>query len=142
MKADNKELSDYGLPDPENAKTELELERMKYDPAFQAQLLRQLNESTPNNPEQVEIFNYIATALDNIKQNPPQSKYIFINGPAGSDKSTLSLKVMAYARSTGHIALGCASTNLAATNFKDFTSFHLCFGLPVLEDYEIENGFG
>jgi hypothetical protein len=75
MKAENKELSDYGLPEPENVKTELELERMKYDPAFQAQLLRQLNESTPNNPEQVEIFNYIATALDNIKQNPFQSKY-------------------------------------------------------------------
>ena len=140
MKAENKELSDYGLPEPENVKTELELERMKYDPAFQAQLLRQLNESTPNNPEQVEIFNYIATALDNVKQNPLQSVYIFINGPAGSGKSTLSQKVMAYARSTGHIALGCASTNLAATNFKDFTSFHFCFGLPVLEDYEIEEG--
>ena len=47
---------------------------------------------------------------------------------------------MAYTRSTGHIALGCASTNLAATNFKYFTSFHFCFGLPVLEDYEIEEG--
>eukprot|EP01036_Dinobryon_divergens_P040950 gene40949-54222_t len=52
MKAESKELSDYGLPEPDNVKTELELERMKYDPAFQAQLLRQLNESTPNNPEQ------------------------------------------------------------------------------------------
>jgi hypothetical protein len=48
--------------------------------------------------------------------------------------------VIAYVRSTGHIALGCASTNLAAINFKDFTSFHFCFELPVLEDYEIEEG--
>jgi hypothetical protein len=30
MKAENKELSDYGWPEPENVKTELELERMKY----------------------------------------------------------------------------------------------------------------
>ena len=89
----------------------------------------------------MEIFNYIANAaLDNIKQNPNQIIYIFINGPAGSGKSTLSQKVMAYGRSTEHISLGCASTNLAATNYKDFTSFHHLFGLPVLEDYEIEEG--
>ena len=141
LKADNnKELSEYGLPEPEKVKSELELERLKYDPAFQAQLLQQLSASTPNNPEQVEIFNYIANALDNIKQNPNQIIYIFLNGPAGSGKSTLSQKVMAYGRSTEHICLGCASTNLAATNYKDFTSFHHLFGLPVLEDYEIEEG--
>ena len=49
---------------------------------------------------------------------------------------------MTYARSKGHIALsGTASTNLRATNFKDFTSFHYLFGIPVIEDYEIEEGF-
>jgi len=138
MKSENKTLSEYGLPEPEDAKTELELERLKYDSAFQAQVLQQLNASSPNNPEQEEIFNFIANELDNV--NPNESTFIFLNGPAGSGKSTLSQKLMAYARSTGHIALGTASTNLAATNFKDFTSFHFCFGLPVLEDHEIEEG--
>ena len=33
-----------------------------------------------------------------------------------------------------------AVTNLAATNFQDFTSFHFGFVLPVVEDYEIEEG--
>ena len=138
MKSENKTLSEYGLPEPEDAKTELELERLKYDSAFQAQVLQQLNASSPNNAEQEEIFNFIANELDNV--NPNEPTFIFLNGPAGSGKSTLSQKLMAYARSTGHIALGTASTNLAATNFKDFTSFHFCFGLPVLEDHEIEEG--
>ena len=47
---------------------------------------------------------------------------------------------MAYTRSRKKIALGCASTNLAATNFENFVSFHYLFAIPVLEDYEIEEG--
>ena len=138
MNGENKKLSDYGLPESENVKTELELERLKYDAAFQAQLLQQLNQSHPNNPEQQEVFDYITNEIDNI--NPEKATYIFLNGPAGSGKSCLTQKIMAYARSKEHIALGTASTNLAATNFKDFTSFHYCFRIPVLEDYEIEEG--
>ena len=56
MKGKTKTLSVYGLPEPENVKTELQLERLKYDPAFQAQLLHQLNRAQPNNPEQQEFF--------------------------------------------------------------------------------------
>jgi hypothetical protein len=95
--------------------------------------------SRPNNPEQQEVFNFIINELDNI--NPKKSSYIFLNGPAGSDKSCLTQKIMNYARSTGHISLGTASTNLAATKFKNITSFHwLFFGIPVLEVFEIEEG--
>ena len=138
LKGDNKTLTAYGLPEPQDIKTELQQERLKYDAAYQDQLLHQLNMSHPNNPEQQEVFDFIVDELDNI--NPEESSYIFLNGPAGSGKSCLAQKIMAYARSKGHIALGTASTNLAATNFKDFTSFHYLFGIPVLEDYEIEEG--
>ena len=105
---------------------------------FSSELLDQLNRTQPNNPEQQEFFDYVSNELDNI--NPEKINYIFLNGPAGSGKSCLTQKIMAYARSKAHIALGTASTNLAATNFKDFTSFHSLFGIPVLEDYEIEEG--
>ena len=112
MKGDNKTLSDYGLPEPENVKTELKLERLKYDPAFQAQLQQQLNSVQLNNPEQQEFFDSVAYELDNI--NPDKVTYIFLlNGPAGS---SLTQKIMAYARSKGHIALDTASTNLARCN--------------------------
>jgi hypothetical protein len=124
MKGDNKTLSDYGLPEPENVKTELEIERLKYDPAFQAQLQQQLNSVQLNNPEQQEFFDSVAYELDNI--NPDKVIYIFLlNGPAGSGKSSLTQKIMAYARSKGHIALDTAW--LAAINFKDLTSFRWLF---------------
>lgn len=39
----------------------------------------------------------------------------------------------------GQIALGCATTNLAATNFENFSSMHGLFGLPVLTEDEVED---
>lgn len=39
----------------------------------------------------------------------------------------------------GKIALGCATTNLAATNFENFFSMHALFGLPVLTEDEVED---
>ena len=75
LKGENKTLSSYGLPEPQNVKTELELEQLKYDATFQAQLLQQLNTSHPNNPEQQEVFDFIANELDNI--DPDQPNYIY-----------------------------------------------------------------
>ena len=47
---------------------------------------------------------------------------------------------MAYARMNNKIALGSASTGLAATNFHDFWTTHSLFRLPVLDDEDIEQG--
>lgn len=46
------------------------------------------------------------------------------------------MRIVYYA---GKIALGCATTNLAATNFEIFFSMHSLFGLPVLTEDEIED---
>lgn len=43
---------------------------------------------------------------------------------------------MAYVRSLGLIAKGCASTGLAATVYEDFSTAHSLFGAPVVEDSE------
>ena len=83
-------LSDFGLPEPENVQTELEIERLKYDPAYQAQLLEELNKTIPNNEEQQEIFEYVEEQIDTLE--PEKTNFLFINGPAGSGKSTLSQK--------------------------------------------------
>ena len=85
-------LSEFGFPEPENVKSELEIERLKYDPAYQEDLLQKLNQKAPNNHEQMEVFNFVKTAIDNAESDKEQSSFIFINGPAGSGKSTLSQK--------------------------------------------------
>lgn len=78
-------MTDFGLPEPENIQTELELERKKYDPLFQAELLRTLNHTIPNNKEQSEIFKLVQRELNSIRQE--ESSFIFINGPAGKRTS-------------------------------------------------------
>lgn len=45
---------------------------------------------------------------------------------------------MAYVRSQDCIAIGCASTALAATVYDDFMTTHSLFGIPVLEEEEYE----
>ena len=55
-----------------------------------------------------------------------------------SSKEKVAKKVMALARSMGHIALGCASTGLAAQVYGqgEFETAHSLFGIPVIEDPE------
>ena len=45
---------------------------------------------------------------------------------------------MAHIRSMGEIALGSATTNLAALNFENFYSFHGLFAVPVQTEDELE----
>jgi hypothetical protein len=44
--------------------------------------------------------------------------------------------VMAYVRSLGLVAKGCASTGLAASVYDDFSTAHSLFAIPVIEDEE------
>jgi len=78
-------MTEFGLPEPENTQSELEIEKKKYDPTYQAELLEELNRSAPNNLEQTEVFNFIKNEIDTI--SPNRSSFIFINGPAGTFKN-------------------------------------------------------
>ena len=51
-------------------------------------------------------------------------------------KTTLAKKLMAYTRAQGKIALGSASTALAATLYKDFETTHSLFKFPVVEEQD------
>jgi hypothetical protein len=125
----NQNIESYGFPAPEIVDTELDREYMKYDQQQQSQVLVHLQQDTPNNEEQQIIFDEISNSIDTQRT----AKY-FINGQGGCGKTTLAKKVMAYARSHGFIALGCASTGLAATIYEDFYTAHALFDFPVIED--------
>ena len=53
-------------------------------------------------------------------------------------KTTLAKKIMAYTRSTGKIALGSASTALAATLYDYFETTHSLFKFPIVEEADEE----
>jgi PIF1-like helicase len=133
LESEGRNLNEYGLPSPESITTELEREKCKYDKSEQLNLLRRLEHEKPNNVEQQLIFDYIK---HKIHQN--HDELINIQGKGGSGKSTLAKKILAWARSEGHICLGCASTALAATVYDDFTTAHDLFCFPVIEEEDKE----
>ena len=123
-------VNDYGFPEPtEPATTELGIELEKYDKETQSELFNQLCAATPMTAEMQQVFNRIKKALA-----AKETAFIFIQGQAGSGKSTFLKKIMAYTRSLGKIALGCASTGLAAQLYEDFHTAHSLFGVPVVND--------
>lgn len=63
---------------------------------------------------------------------------LFIQGVGGSGKTTLAKKILAYARGRGFLAVGCASTALAATNYEKFDTAHGLFKYPVIEEEDNE----
>ena len=129
LKDNDKKLSDYGLPDPEQIETELQRALLEYDPLQQAQLLNELNTTIPNTHEQQTIFNQIMDSINN-----KQTAIYFIQGMGGSGKTTLAKKILAASRSKKIICLGCASTGLAATNYDNFDTAHGLFKFLVTEE--------
>ena len=133
FESDGKNMKDYGLPQPARMKSELEIERNKYEVNEQLRLYRKLCENIPNTNEQQLIFNEIVNAVDQ-----QLTRIYYIQGQAGSGKSTLARKIMAYCRSQGKLCAGCASTGLAATIYEGFETAHSLFKFPVVEEDERE----
>lgn len=131
FKISDKSLDTYGLPSPENMDTELQREKMKYCKEKEKKLFEELNKNTPNNSDQENALNVVYNLL-----NKNKGGLIFLQGPAGSGKSTCAKKAISYCRSLGKIALGCASTALAAKVYDDFDTTHSLFKYPVIENME------
>jgi ABC-type bacteriocin/lantibiotic exporter with double-glycine peptidase domain len=93
---ENKTLADFGLPPVIDDSTELNRERLKHSPLLESTLFARLCESKPNNAEQDVV-------LDKVKEflNIDSTKFIFVQGQAGSGKTELAKKIMAFSRSQG-----------------------------------------
>ena len=68
--------------------------------------------------------------------NENRGMIVYLQGDAGSGKTTTAKKILSYTRSLNKIALGCASTGLAAKNYDEFDTAHGLFIYPVIEDME------
>lgn len=132
--ASSKALGDYGLPEPEAQDTELQVETVAYAVEAQLELAALLLAENPLTDEMRDLFEDIRSALQN--QDPEQPFIAILQGVAGAGKSTFVKYVMAYVRSLGFVAKGCASTGLAASVYSDFTTAHSLFAIPVVEDEE------
>ena len=89
LKDNDKRLSSYGLPDPEENETELQRAILEIDINQQTQLLQKLNLDTPNTQQQQDIFDQIMYSILNKR-----TKLYFIQGKGGSGKTTLAKKFL------------------------------------------------
>ena len=133
FKASNHRMIDYGIPEPESRITELEYARLQYDKSIQLNIVNELVGTFPFTDEMQSLFNEILDGLRNSRQ-----EYHVLQGQGGSGKSTFVKALMAYVRSEGFIAVGCASKGLAANVYDDFFTTHSLFGIPVLDDEEFD----
>ena len=85
---EDKTLDMYGFPSPAGNTSELERERLLYEPEEQLQLFHRLSEITSNNIDQENIFN---TCMESIGLG--RRKCIFIDGPGGTGKTTVINRV-------------------------------------------------
>ena len=139
----DKELPTYGLPNPEDTDTLLQRHKLKYAPAAQLILYNQLNARYQNNFEQ-QVFFDAAVNIVNSQTPNGKGKFIFLNGDAGTGKTFITKKLVAYFRAQGKTVGGCCSTGLATQNYEpgDFTTAHTFYAYPVVEEYDLNPGDG
>ena len=126
------EACGFPMPVDDEPVCELDRHKMMYVAAEQEQLFIDLNRNYPNTEEQEEVFQLIKAAIDKKER-----LILFIQGSAGTGKSTFAKKVNAYVRSQNLIALGCCANALACQVYGDngeYTTAHDLFGIPVIED--------
>ena len=121
----------YGFNSPSGQNTEIERERLLYDPVSEAEKFELLNSQFPNNNDQQHIFDTIMEAVQTGRK-----KFFFIDGPGGTGKTTVIKKIITKLRSEGKIVQVCASTTLAATLYENAMTAHSLFKFPVEDDDE------
>jgi hypothetical protein len=139
LRLENSSLETFGFPLPTDMNTELQIERLRYVAAEQAQLLRELHFAEPNNVGQQQAFDMItglisefAAAGDGIRE----SRCIFLSGVGGTGKTALFRKLHAYCRSKSLLIQVCAATTLAALLFDGGCTAHSLFKYPVVDDLD------
>jgi hypothetical protein len=111
----------------------MELHMQRYEVLQQTQLLQSLNDEAPDNHDQTIVYNAITTTVNALTNANAPASFNFVKRQGGCGKTTIAKNIMAYTRSIGNIALGCASTGLAATFYDDFYTANALFCYPVVE---------
>ena len=121
--------TDFGLPSPANARTELERELLKYDPLAEANKVATARASLTWTDEMEAIYRAVVAHLD-----ANTGDVMFILGKAGVGKTTLNRILLSECRSRGSIGLVCAPTALAASLYASGMTCHEACKLSIVED--------
>ena len=82
------------------------------------------------NKDQKKVFNMIKNQLYG-NNNKTKHKQFFIDAPGGTGKTFVCNALLSLVRSKNDIALACASSGIAATNFPGGRTVHSRFKVPI-----------
>ena len=131
-----KHLKDYGLTKPRKSDCIAVMCRemlceTSYDRDRCAALWTR-NMETMNEEEQKQKYKEIMDAVyPATRTTIPPHKLFFVDAPGGTGKSFLCQTMLCDVRRRGDIALACASSGIAATNFEGGRTAHSRFKIPV-----------
>ena len=100
-------------------------QEMRHDPEEQRRIYESLYGLIQDNPEQLDAWNAVISALAG------GPNVIYLDGPAGSGKTTLYNGLMAYLRAAGKVVLPHAFSGIAAQQLSGGKTIHSRFRLPV-----------
>ena len=83
------------------------------------------------NPAQQHAFDTIMAAIEQQHAGIKPAKHcFFLNGPGGTGKTFVYLRVLDACRELGALTIASASTGIASMNFQSGATVHSIFGLP------------
>jgi GTPase SAR1 family protein len=126
-----KTMSDYGLPEPANIKTELDRERSLYGNLDTREALQATFDQIRNNPSWTSEFEEAYDMVKTVEANG--GGYCVITGGGGVGKTYLTKALVAYYRARNQIVRIAAPTALAATLHVGGMTFHDLCKLNIVE---------
>ena len=126
-----KTMSDYGLPEPANIKTELDREKLLYGNRDTRDALEASFDQIRMNPTWTQEFEDAFDMVKSVEANG--GGYCVITGGGGVGKTYLTTALVAYFRARNNIVRIAAPTALAATLHVGGMTFHDLFKLNIVE---------
>ncbi|CEM06285.1 unnamed protein product [Vitrella brassicaformis CCMP3155] len=119
---------------PTERRADLEYARVRERETYnteQAAELASENEAQFNSRQREAFEAIVPLTLAAVSDEQPHPTCFFIDSPGGGGKTFLLDTILASVRSTGRIAVACASTGVAALLLQGGTTAHSRFGIPV-----------
>jgi len=132
LKAQDSKLVDFGLPQPQDQSSLLQLERSNYLSQYLALTEQYQHNELLLSCEQLDIYNHVLESF----YSPPancRTTCFFIEGQAGRGKSFTASVLINKLRSKGYIVLIVGSTALSVVQYEQGRTAHSAFGIPVTE---------
>ncbi|KAE8223141.1 hypothetical protein CF319_g3776 [Tilletia indica] len=132
--ANEKTLSDFGIPPPDDAFScdtfiipSAVAREQQWDPTQQAELA--INRFGRMNDEQKFVFTAITQAVD-----ASQPAMFFLQGSGGCGKTFVMNAILSHVRGQSHIAIAVASSGIASIMLEGGRTAHFRFKLPLALD--------